>query len=116
MKAKRPGSRVGEDGTGMGERERHQQRERERTEDNMSVGPSPPPLPELHLLGAAKHPLPRGSGVMARGVRDQTPVLREPSPGQILSPGMPSRKHTSQQHQAFLPFSCTHLVYTFVSS
>lgn len=89
MKAKQPGSRVGEDGTGMGERERHEQRERERTEDNMSVGPSPPPFPGLHLPGAAKHPLPQGSGVMARGVRDQTPVLREPSQFRFSPQGCP---------------------------
>lgn len=68
------------------ERDTDKERERERTEDTVSAGPSPPPLPGLHLPGAARHPLPRGSGVMAKGVRDHTPVLREPFPVQILCP------------------------------
>lgn len=70
-----------------GKRETPTEREKEReTEDTVSVGPSPPPLPGLHLPGAARHPLPQGSGVMAEGVRDQTPVLREPFLVQILCP------------------------------
>lgn len=63
-----------------GKRETPTERERERTEDTVSMGPSPPPLPGLHLLGAARYPHPQGSGVMAKGIRDQTPVLREPFP------------------------------------
>lgn len=75
VRAKQPGSRVGQDGTGMGE-ERDTDTEKERTEDNVSAGPSPPPHPGSGLPGAAK--IPQGSVGMARGLRDQAPAHTRP--------------------------------------
>lgn len=62
VKAKRPGSRVGEDGQAWGGRERETptKREREKTEDTVSVGPSPPTSPRVAPTRCCQVPPPPG--------------------------------------------------------